>query len=73
MASLFLCKYVNSKELLPLAIDGQVVNWIESKALFGDEEIHRGYLKDQLFSYWNRYSKLLFYKSIFLMDCNRLV
>nr|SVE74321.1 EOG090X0A0V [Daphnia barbata] len=40
---------------IPVAIDGQVINWIESKALFGDEEAHRGYLKDQLYSYWNRF------------------
>nr|CAG4646434.1 EOG090X0A0V [Macrothrix elegans] len=40
---------------IPIAIDGQVINWIESKALFGDEEVHQGYLKDQLFSYWNRF------------------
>nr|CAG4648088.1 EOG090X0A0V [Moina brachiata]SVE93143.1 EOG090X0A0V [Moina brachiata] len=40
---------------IPVAFDGHVINWIESKALFGDEESHKGYLKEQLFSYWNRF------------------
>ncbi|XP_026286822.1 CDAN1-interacting nuclease 1 [Frankliniella occidentalis] len=40
---------------IPIAVDGFIVNWIESKALFGDEEGHRGYLKDQYLSYWNRF------------------
>nr|CAG4634939.1 EOG090X0A0V [Alona affinis] len=40
---------------IPVAVDGQVINWIESKALFGDEETHRTYLKEQLYSYWNRF------------------
>ncbi len=33
----------------------RVVNWIESKALFGDEELHARYLVEQLHPYWNRY------------------
>jgi hypothetical protein len=40
---------------LPIGIDGQIVNWIESKATFGDEETHKVYLEDQLTSYKNRY------------------
>ncbi|CAG4957561.1 unnamed protein product [Colias eurytheme] len=40
---------------VPIAVDGFIVNWIESKALFGDEENHMGYLKEQLICYWNRF------------------
>ncbi|CAG7730611.1 unnamed protein product [Allacma fusca] len=40
---------------LPIGIDGKIVNWVESKATFGDEETHRGYMEDQLISYKNRY------------------
>lgn len=40
---------------VPIAVDGFIVNWIESKALFGDEENHSGYLKEQLLCYWNRF------------------
>lgn len=40
---------------IPFAYNGYVINWIESKALFGDEEHHAEYLKEQLWSYWNRY------------------
>ncbi|CAL8111644.1 unnamed protein product [Orchesella dallaii] len=40
---------------VPIAIDGKVITWIESKATFGDEETHQGYVKDQLTSYYNRF------------------
>jgi len=40
---------------IPFAYNGHVINWIESKALFGDDEHHEGYLREQLWSYWNRY------------------
>ena len=39
---------------VPIAVDGFIVNWIESKALFGDPEAHSGHLRDQLWSYLNR-------------------
>lgn len=40
---------------VPVAIDGAIVHWIESKALFGDEEVHKDYTKNQYASYWNRF------------------
>ncbi|KAL4721173.1 hypothetical protein ACJJTC_016855 [Scirpophaga incertulas] len=40
---------------VPIAVDGFIVNWVESKALFGDDENHSGYLKEQLLCYYNRF------------------
>ncbi|XP_032455474.1 protein C15orf41 homolog [Nasonia vitripennis] len=40
---------------VPIAVNGFVVNWIESKAQFGNKETHNIYIKEQFLSYWNRF------------------
>lgn len=40
---------------VPIAVNGFVINWIESKARFGNIEIHQKYIKEQFLSYWNRF------------------
>ncbi|CAD5113803.1 DgyrCDS2968 [Dimorphilus gyrociliatus] len=56
---------------VPIGVNGKVVNWIESKALFADEECHKTYLKEQLWSYWNRFgSGLVIYWFGYIDDLN---
>lgn len=43
------------KLVLPCLYKGSIVNWIESKALFGDIKTHKKYLDQQLRSYDNRF------------------
>lgn len=40
---------------VPIAINGFIVNWIESKARFGSPEVHEKYIEKQFLSYWNRF------------------
>jgi len=59
---------------IPFAYKGLVINWIESKALFGDEQNHKKYLKDQLLTYYNRFGPgLVIYWFGFIeeLDINR--
>lgn len=39
----------------PFLYQGRPVCWIESKASFGDVESNKQYLKEQYYSYWNRF------------------
>ncbi|CAG9858095.1 unnamed protein product [Phyllotreta striolata] len=40
---------------VPICIKGFIINWIESKALFGETEVHKEYIKNQYTSYYNRF------------------
>ncbi|RVE50082.1 hypothetical protein evm_005288 [Chilo suppressalis] len=40
---------------IPIAVDGFIINWVESKALFGDEENHSGEYKEILSKYERKF------------------
>lgn len=57
---------------VPIAVNGFVINWIESKARFGNMEIHQKYIKEQFLSYWNRFGPgLVIYWHGFLDNLNQ--
>ncbi|XP_011134909.1 uncharacterized protein C15orf41 homolog [Harpegnathos saltator] len=57
---------------VPIAVNGCLINWIESKARFGNAEVHQKYMKEQFLSYWNRFgSGLVIYWFGFLETLNK--
>lgn len=59
---------------VPVAVEGHIVHWIESKASFGDDQSHQTYLNEQFWSYWNRFGPglvIYWYGFIGELDCQR--
>uniref|UniRef100_A0A4W5MWG9 CDAN1-interacting nuclease 1 n=1 Tax=Hucho hucho TaxID=62062 RepID=A0A4W5MWG9_9TELE len=53
------------------AVDGHIVHWIESRALFGHDHSHCTYPNKQFWSYWKRFGPglVIYWHGILLKDC----
>ncbi|KAL8574045.1 hypothetical protein ACOMHN_025381 [Nucella lapillus] len=62
------------KLTLPVALDGFVANWIESKAMFGNEEWHTKHVKEQVGPYTRRFGPglvIYWFGFVDALDCQR--
>ncbi|PSC74291.1 NAD(P)-binding [Micractinium conductrix] len=56
---------------VPIAVQGHIVNWIDSKATFGDDKLHRQQTAEQYERYVNRFGPgLVIYWHGFIADLN---
>ncbi|KAI3438921.1 hypothetical protein D9Q98_001335 [Chlorella vulgaris] len=59
---------------VPIAVRGRIVNWIDSKATFGDDKLHRQQTAEQYERYVNRFGPgLVIYWHGYIADLNRVV
>ncbi|KAL4434237.1 hypothetical protein ABPG75_000678 [Micractinium tetrahymenae] len=57
---------------VPIAVQGRIVNWIDSKATFGDDKLHRQQQQEQYERYVNRFGPgLVIYWHGFIADLNK--
>ena len=56
---------------MPVAVQGRIVNWVESKASFGDEFTHKNYLREQVSveKHVEKHGRLLFEKKSCCFKC----
>ncbi|EFN57852.1 hypothetical protein CHLNCDRAFT_21192, partial [Chlorella variabilis] len=58
---------------VPIAVQGRIVNWIDSKATFGDDKLHRQQTVEQYERYVNRFGPgLVIYWHGYIADLNKV-